>query len=336
MVVSIVTPAFNASAFVERMLDSVRDQTFVDWELVVVDDGSTDGTSRIVERFARGDRRVRLVRQANAGMAVARNVGYGATDPASTFVAFLDADDVWRPRCLELLVGRLSDEPGAPAAHGRAGGIDRVGRPIPLEWFEGLGRNRMTCGGLFGLGVTAVGDHEMTSFDTLVVWNPIATPGQVLLRRAAFDAVGGFDPSAERAADWDLWLRLAVCGPLAYVPELVLDYRQHDTNASKEAAGIRQDERYVRFNAIASPALTPAMRHLVRCGLRRAEAVRAKERLTLAVRAGRTGAGRRAALELGRAGASLLDIAGSFAPHGVVLQRSGRARVGRGTVLRRS
>lgn len=330
VVVSIVIPAFNAGGFVEGTLDSVRNQTLVDWELVVVDDGSTDATPRIVERFAREDRRVKLVRQANAGMAVARNVGYGATDPASTFVAFLDADDVWRPRCLELLLRRLSDEPRAPAAQGRVGGIDGAGSPVSLEWFERLGRHRMSRGGLFGVGVTAIDDEVPTSFDTLVVWNPIATPGQVLLRRTDFEAVGGFDPLAERAADWDLWLRLAMRGPIAYVPELVLDYRQHDTNASNVVAGMRQDERYVRFKMIASPALTPAMRCLMRCGLRRAEVVRARERLALAIHAGRTGAGRKAALELGRAGASLMDIASSLAPPGVVSRCLGRAG-GRGT-----
>ena len=104
--VSIVMPAYNAAAFLERAIASVRTQTFVDWQLLVVDDCSTDSTWELVQRLAADDPRIQPLRlPANAGVAAARNAGIAAA--SGTLVAFLDSDDWWHPRKLEMQVASM-------------------------------------------------------------------------------------------------------------------------------------------------------------------------------------------------------------------------------------
>jgi len=119
MSVSVVIPACNAAIHLRETIESVLVQTFTDWELVIVDDGSTDATYRVASRFARRDSRIRVVRQPNAGLSAARNSGYAVTDAASRHVVFLDSDDVWTQDALEVLVAALDARPEAAAANGR-------------------------------------------------------------------------------------------------------------------------------------------------------------------------------------------------------------------------
>jgi teichuronic acid biosynthesis glycosyltransferase TuaG len=100
MLVSIITPAFNAARTIKETIRSVQSQTFKDWELIIVDDGSTDETRRIAEEEATMDRRLRVVSDQNSGVAIARNRGMALAN--GRYMAFLDADDVWLPRKLEL------------------------------------------------------------------------------------------------------------------------------------------------------------------------------------------------------------------------------------------
>lgn len=93
--VSIIIPVFNASKYLEGTLVSVQKQTFSDWELIAVDDGSQDNSAEIVRTFAAGDPRIRLVQQPNAGVANARNRGYRESNPQTSYLIFLDNDDTW-------------------------------------------------------------------------------------------------------------------------------------------------------------------------------------------------------------------------------------------------
>ena len=127
--ISIVVPAHNAEAYLAATLTGVRRQTVADWELIVVDDGSTDGTAAMAQAVAAQDVRVRLVAQENAGVAAARNTGYAHSDPSSSYLIFLDADDVWEQDALEILLGALQDCPTAVGAHGKMRFIDERGAP---------------------------------------------------------------------------------------------------------------------------------------------------------------------------------------------------------------
>lgn len=105
--VSVVIPSFNSERYIRQTIESVRSQSLTDWELIVVDDGSTDGSPALVENYASNDSRIRLLRlERNAGRpAVPRNVGVRAA--RGQYVAFLDADDLWHPQKLELQIAAL-------------------------------------------------------------------------------------------------------------------------------------------------------------------------------------------------------------------------------------
>lgn len=97
--VSIITPCYNASRFISQTIDSVLSKTFTDWEMIIVDDGSKDDSSEIVEKYVKKDSRIRLIQQPNGGSANARN--HGIREATGRYIALLDADDLWLPQFLE-------------------------------------------------------------------------------------------------------------------------------------------------------------------------------------------------------------------------------------------
>lgn len=103
--VSIVVPVYNAAKYLEECIASVFSQSFDDWELILVDDGSSDGSGLIIDRMAEADPRVKAIHRANGGMSAARNTGIAAA--RGEFMYFLDADDVLHPDALKLLLRRL-------------------------------------------------------------------------------------------------------------------------------------------------------------------------------------------------------------------------------------
>src|SRR5215213_5581398 len=171
--VSVLMPAYNAGRYVAESVESVRAQTFRDWELVVVDDGSADDTGEVVRRFAARDARVRYVRRENGGQAAARNTGL--REARGPLVAFLDADDLWLPEKLALQTA-LMEEKGVDLVYTDGYIFSEGGAASPEERFHILpGEAR---------GV------EM--FRTLFTSNRIGTLS-VLVKREALDAVGLFD-----------------------------------------------------------------------------------------------------------------------------------------------
>jgi glycosyltransferase involved in cell wall biosynthesis len=203
-----VIPAYNAEAFLRPAAESVLGQTFRDLELVIVDDGSTDGTLALARSFT--EPRVTVLPLANGGPARARNAGCGAR-PAE-YLAFLDADDLWDPRKLEAQIAQLDAQPDLVAvgcfmrylsASGRT--LGRTGQEVGARDLE-----RIAHGALF----------------------PFPT-SSLVVRRAAFEAVGGFDESFPHpgAEDLDLYARLAAHGRLACVPEVLGSYRIHPESA---------------------------------------------------------------------------------------------------------
>lgn len=185
--VSVVVPTYNRGNLLPRAIESALAQTFSDFELIVVDDGSTDQTTAVVRGIA--DRRIRLVGDATRrGPSAARN--RGIREARSGLVAFLDSDDEWLPRKLEMQLARLDgdSDPSTAVAYCRVHTYDDVThRPI-----HEFGEPRE--GALF--------------HDLLAGWKPVTT-SLFLVRRAALLDVGGFDETLPCAEDYDLWLRLA-------------------------------------------------------------------------------------------------------------------------------
>lgn len=196
--VSVIIPAYNHAEWIEETLQSVLNQTFKDWEAIVVDDGSKDRTGDVVRRF---EPRIRYVRQENAGVSMARNAGLGLT--TAPYVTFLDSDDIWPARNLELLVACLDRNPDAGMAYG--------------------GSCRLKGGQVYDCSIPSVaGDilipllkHESIELSI----------GSTLMRRAALEKVKPFDPRFSTSADYDLYLRVAADYPVCSVVEPVLHYR---------------------------------------------------------------------------------------------------------------
>ncbi|OWV75516.1 glycosyl transferase [Rhizobium sp. R634] len=213
--VSVVVPAFNASPFIERTLASATSQTYRALEIIVVDDGSTDDTARLVERVAANDQRIRLLRTANRGVAAARNTGIEAASGA--YVAFLDADDLWHPAKIEKQVGALDRLPDQWAAvyvlHHFINRDDEL---------NGLGPSFFARGYIYARHLT---------------FKYIGNGSSLLVRRQAALEIGGFDSSYAAAGiggceDLDFELRLAARYCIEYVPERLLGYRKYPGNMS--------------------------------------------------------------------------------------------------------
>ena len=226
--VSVVIPAFNAAPYVSRAIESVLAQTHRAVELIVVDDGSSDATYEVAGRFGSA---VACIRQANRGVSSARN--RGATDASGDLFAFLDADDEWLPRKLEVQLARLAARPEAIASFTNSVAVDeRTGseRSLPYQLEPDMERNLLVKGPLIG------------------------NASSVLLRRGAFEAVGGFDEELSQSADYDLWLRLAGRGEFDYLPEVLVRLHVREGSMSSSVPLLERDTRRVLDKFFADPA----------------------------------------------------------------------------------
>jgi len=204
----VVTAAYNMGGYIKETLDSVLGQDYPHVESIVVDDGSTDDTARVLEEYA-GDPRVRVVRQRNAGQTVAKN--RGLAEARGEFIAFCDADDTWRRDKLSLQLPRFAD-PRVAVVYSDIECVDGQGRTLPyydIPHYEGR--------------VTA----------PLLTDNFVPFPTS-LARAAVLQAAGGCDESLTMSIDYDLWLRISVDHLFAFVPQRLANYRVWDGQMSKK------------------------------------------------------------------------------------------------------
>jgi glycosyltransferase involved in cell wall biosynthesis len=207
-VVSVVMPLFNGESFVGAAIQSVLSQTLENLELIVVDDGSTDGGPEIVTEHAARDRRIRLHRQENRGAAAANNTG--VAHARSELIAHLDADDLAVTDRLETQSRALLEDQRLGLVGGGVRMIDGTGR----EFAE----VRYPC--------TDAAIRAAISSS-----NPFAHSA-VTMRRSAFRAAGGYRPQFEPAEDIDLWLRIGEEWSFANLERTVVEYRLHESQAS--------------------------------------------------------------------------------------------------------
>lgn len=190
-------------------MESALGQTFGDFEIICVDDGSTDGTRAIIERYARGDSgRVRLVAQANGGPAAARN--NGARHSTGEYLGFLDADDTWTPRMLERTVAALDADAALSLVYCNASLVDSEGTALDTT--------------LVGKGF----DHPPSLEELLTTLWPIM-PSAALVRRSAYDKCGGYRDELRGASfrfeDVDFWIKMREQGPFGYIGEPLIVWR---------------------------------------------------------------------------------------------------------------
>jgi len=213
--VSVVVPMFNGAPTIQRTLSSALNQTWPAIEIVVVDDGSTDDGARVVEKFAAHDKRVRLLRQENAGVAAARNAGASAA--TGRYLAFLDADDLWAPEKIELQMRALED-----------GGED-VG--LVYTWLASIDAHDRI------VSIRYRPEAEGRVFREMCRRNLVGNGSTPLMRRSAFERVGGYDPSlrsrgAEGCEDLMIYLAIAEHCEFRLVRRFMTGYRVAPGNMS--------------------------------------------------------------------------------------------------------
>ena len=229
--ISVITPCYNAEKFIGRTIESLRMQTWADWEHVVVDDGSPDGSAQIVSALAASDTRLRLLRQPNGGMENARNGGFSAASTGSEYLMFLDADDCLEPTALETLVGHLEAHPDVGLVYCAKTYVDALDRPIPEA-------NRMTHSMRFvptWRGARPLPDGEPeTPLEALVAFH-LAIPSSCLIRRSVYERTTGWDERLRRKGfeDLDMVMQCVLLAPVHHIPQRLLRYRRHGDTASQ-------------------------------------------------------------------------------------------------------
>ena len=210
--VSVITPTFNCAPFLERALQSMVDQTYDDYEIIVVDDGSTDETPELIERW---QGKIIYLSQSNAGPSAARNLGVARSQ--GEFIAYLDADDMWYPGKLEQQVAFLDRHQECGLVHSDLHIIDEQDRFIMKEWH--LSRRN-----------AAVRGHCLSE---LVNGCAIQVP-TVLERRSCHDRAGGFDVRFRQSEDYLHWIRAVLNGyTIGYIDEPLAMYRWRSGSLSK-------------------------------------------------------------------------------------------------------
>ena len=209
--VSVIIPAFNSAQQLPEALESVFNQTFQDFEIIVVDDGSTDGTRELLEGYKN---RITYHYQENAGPSNARNTGIHAAN--GRYLAFLDADDHWLPAKLELQIELIESDP-------------RLG--LVFSDAEYFGGEKNMVGSYWkqrGCYEQMIAESRLiqNAFSTLMKINPIM-PSTALLKRECFEKAGGFDESLRFVEDKDMWLRISVDFQMACVPFPLVKRRVH-------------------------------------------------------------------------------------------------------------
>lgn len=219
--VSVVLPCFNGARFLDRSLGSLVAQTRAPDEVLVVDDGSTDDSAAVLSRWAgEGRLPLRVVTQPNAGSARARSRGFA--EARGELVGFLDQDDGWRPEALALLAGRLEADPQLGMAHGNAEWCDAELRPTGTRMVEGW---------------TPPSGRILAA---LVEHGNFIPQSATMLRKSLWDEAPLFRQEHFPCDDYDLYLRLAARLPCAYVDAVVLDYRSHPGQFSRNRLALAE------------------------------------------------------------------------------------------------
>ena len=254
--VDIIIPAFNAARFLPFSLESVVSQTFDDWRILLVDDGSTDNTAEAVAPFLdRLGSKLRYIKQENRGLPAARNTAIRAS--TAEFLALLDADDVWLPCRLSESLKILRERPQVGLVYGLITGIDQDNRP-GITW-EG--------------NLSDADGHIAPQVYMRKVELPCPT---ITFRRKCVDEVGFFDETMRATEDRDLWLRIALRYEVGFVPKVLAYYRLSPNSMSTDPQRMLQAQlKFIRKHyGSEGCGLRPRQIALARSYKQRAEALK--------------------------------------------------------------
>jgi glycosyltransferase involved in cell wall biosynthesis len=212
---------YNGEKFLMQAVESILNQTYRNFEFIIIDDGSTDNSKKILEEHAAKDLRIRLISHENRG--VPKSLNQGLAQARGEFIALMDGDDIAYPLRFEKQVEFLQRNQevvalGSLARYINSSGMPLFVRKLPLN-------------------------HEVIEQCHCADWGAFMVNSTVMVRRRAVKAVGNFDEACLCAQDYDLWFRLGVIGKLSNLPEVLLDYRVHPESITHSRQAEQTAER---------------------------------------------------------------------------------------------
>ncbi len=229
-VISVIIPVYNGAKTIRQTIESVLNQTFRDFELIIVNDGSTDKTLEVISSFK--DLRIHVFSYQNAGLSESRNRGIGLA--AGEFLSFIDADDLWAPLKLEVELETLRGNPEASVVYSWLDYIDENGDYL-----------KMGCHFLFSGSV----------YKDLLLMNFVGSGSNIMVRKQVLNSLDTFDETLDAAADWDFCLKLAECHRFVVVPLVHVFYRQSSNSMCSdvyrlEKACLKVIERHFKGSSL--------------------------------------------------------------------------------------
>ena len=220
--ISVIIPVYNVQKYIKKTLESIQSQTKKVFEIIVVDDGSTDQTLEIVKKYP-----VRIFQQKNQGPSAARN--YGASQATGEWLAFLDGDDLWEPQKIEMVLNEIKSHPDVELISSNVSRGNEDDGWIPMDFHSRYNKNKPFLNQIFRR-------------------NFIAT-STVVIKKTKFDEVGGFNPSLRIAEDLDLWIRLA-SGNVNYriINKILTLYRAHSDSTTVDLLKTLRSTKNVLFS----------------------------------------------------------------------------------------
>jgi glycosyltransferase involved in cell wall biosynthesis len=215
--VSVIMSVHNGTAYLQKAVESVLNQSTREFEFIIIDDGSTDGSAEILERFCKKDSRVRLIRQKNIGLTKSLNIGL--RHARGEFIARMDGDDLCFPHRFATQLDFLRQNPDVVACGSNVELIDSDGDRI------GVYRRPQTH--------EEIEEHFWSGLAGAIV-HPSA-----MIRADALKKIGGYNEKFSKCQDYDLWFRLAEIGRLANVPQVLLQWRQHTNSICYQSSDVQ-------------------------------------------------------------------------------------------------
>ncbi len=238
--ISVIIPAYNAEHTIWETVESVWQQTFLDYEIIIIDDGSRDQTLEVLNKIAVQDKRVKVFSYENAGACVARNLGI--SHATGEFIAFLDSDDLWTRDKLELQLAALQKHPEAGIAYSWTCTMYKQGESLRF----------MQCN-------TSL--YEGNIYPNLLISNFIGSGSNILARRQAIESVEGFDTTLKACQDWDYYLRLAARWSFVLVPKNQILYRQSSRGTITSNVDVMEEQGRFMLDKAYQTA-PPELQHL--------------------------------------------------------------------------
>lgn len=225
--ISVIIPTYNCKPYLTACLNSVLKQSGVNLEVIVIDDGSDDGSQQWLKKVADTFPQIQLICQSNQGVIKARNT---AIEKASApYIAFLDADDVWHPDKLYKQYQFMKANPECGLTFSNYDHVDMQGRSI-IDCFSFFSEYD-------GLQNNNGGYQLMTEAANRLLETNVIGTSSVMVKKSTFAIAGRFDPALRSASDWDCWLRIALISEVGFCSEITMDYlmREQSITSNREA-----------------------------------------------------------------------------------------------------